>query len=402
MPIKVLIVEDMATYRTIIDRSLKEIDDVEVVGKVSNGKKALEFLAHTPDVDLITLDVEMPIMDGLSTLKALRRENKSYDVVMLSGLSDQAASLTINCLELGAVDFVLKPQGSSFFENQKELVEHLRNIISNIRRRSLFTRTRPSRMDRSSSTNEASPTPRQTRSVRPATTPTSSFTPTPSPARDTKPATPAPPKRKRLIQPRPKIFLIGVSTGGPRALSEVFDNLKGPLPFPVLIVQHMPPKFTRSLAMSLDKKSDINVVEAADGDVLENGKVYIAPGGYHMVLMHDPDFGFVIATNQDPPVHSCRPAVDVLFKSAVEHFKTGEIVAMIMTGMGRDGADGCEILANAGAYIVSQSEESCTIYGMPKAVEDAGLSDEVIDLEEIPAFIQKMASRASLSNRIKK
>lgn len=396
MPINVLIVEDMATYRTIIDRSLKEIEDVVVVGKVSNGQKALEFLAQKPDVDLITLDVEMPVMDGLATLKALRQQNKSYDVLMLSGLSDQAASLTIKCLELGAVDFVLKPQGSSFFENQKELVEHLRAIISNTRRKSLFSRNRSTRTELPARDKGSQTRTRATRAPLLKSTTAAAATS----AKETR--APSVNKRKRLIQPRPKIMLIGVSTGGPRALSEVFDNLKGPLPFPVLIVQHMPPKFTRSLAMSLDKKSDIEVVEAADGDVIENGKVYIAPGGYHMVLLHDQDFGFVIGTNRDAPVHSCRPAVDVLFKSAIKHFKTGEVVAMIMTGMGRDGSDGCQDLADAGAYIVSQSEESCTIYGMPKAVEDAGLSDEVIHLEDIPAFIQKMVSRASLSNRMKK
>jgi two-component system chemotaxis response regulator CheB len=393
LPIKVLIVEDMATYRTIIDRSLREIEDVEVVGKVSNGKKALEFLQHTPDVDLITLDVEMPVMDGLATLKALRRDNKNYDVLMLSGLSDQAASLTIKCLELGAVDFVLKPQGSSFFENQKELVEHLRQITSNMRRKSLFTRARKPRRELPPA--EPSRPSRPTRQARTPAPPASLVTP------KEKTLSP-PPRRKRLIQPRPKILLIGVSTGGPRALSEVFDHLKGPLPFPVLIVQHMPPKFTKSLAVSLDKKSDIEVVEGADGDVLEQGKVYIAPGGYHMILLHDPDFGFVLGTNQEPPVHSCRPAVDVLFKSCVKHFKSGEVVALIMTGMGRDGADGCDALAKVGAYVASQSEETCTIYGMPKAVEDAGLSDEVVDLEEIPNFITKMANRASLSNRINK
>lgn len=190
MTIKVLIVDDMATYRSIIGRSLSQIDGVEVVGKVSNGKRALEFIEENP-VDLITLDVEMPVMDGLATLHELKRKKVKAEVLMLSGLSDQAAQLTIKCLELGALDFVLKPQTASFLENQNQLVEHMKNIIMGMKR---SVRTPPTRVI-------AKPLPLQPRIA------------------------PKPVERiPRLGFARPKICLIGVSTGGPKALAEVLKT----------------------------------------------------------------------------------------------------------------------------------------------------------------------------------
>lgn len=173
---------------------------------------------------------------------------------------------------------------------------------------------------------------------------------------------------------------------GPR---RSFENLKGPLPFPILIVQHMPPKFTTSLALSLNRKGQIPVVEAMDGDVLENNKAYIAPGGYHMFLLRDEDFGLVLGTNQDRPVNSCRPSVDVLFESVAPLFRNGEVLCIIMTGMGRDGADGAATLSKAGAFVAIQSEQTSTIYGMPKSVEELGIQDEILDLQDIAPFISK-------------
>ncbi|CAM2006589.1 chemotaxis-specific protein-glutamate methyltransferase CheB [Acanthopleuribacter pedis] len=391
---RVLIVEDMATYRTIIARSLAEIDDTKVVGRVSNGKKALDFLEKN-EVDLITLDVEMPIMDGLATLKELRKRRLHIDVVMLSGLTDQAASLTIKCLELGAVDFVLKPATNSFAENQKLLVDSLSAIIANLRRRAAFRSRFKSNQRTKTSAPPASGTPSRRTSLlkdKPAGS-TSSAPAAPAPSQEAKPATGF---RRRLSLPRPKLLLIGVSTGGPKALSEVFDHLRGPLPFPILIVQHMPPKFTKSLADSLNRKTDIEVSEAMDGDLVKPNCAYIAPGGYHMVLMKDEDFGYILATNQTPPVNSCRPSVDVLFDSVQPFFNQGEIAALIMTGMGRDGADSCERLHKKRHYIMSQSAETCTIYGMPKAVEDLGLPDQVLDLEDIAPTIMKLGKQAAM------
>ncbi len=381
----------MATYRTIIARCLSEIDGVEVVGRASNGQKALEFL-ETNEVDFITLDVEMPVMDGLATLKELRNRRINVNVVMLSGLSEQAAQLTIQCLELGAVDFVLKPQTASFVENQNQLVQHLKSIMGNVRRKSLLFRRRPSFPA------PPAPAPSSAQAQRPNRPSLAERAAAAAASSAVTPPTPAPQrqigKKSSLSLKKPKVLLIGVSTGGPRALATVFENLKGPLPFPILIVQHMPPKFTKSLADSLDKKGTIPVVEAADGDILEPNKAYIAPGGFHMCIERDEDFGFVVALNQDPPVHSCRPSVDVLFNSVTPLFQSGDVVALVMTGMGRDGADGAEALRRAGAFIGIQSEDSCTIYGMPKAVEELGIQDEIFDLDDIAPFIIKLARRS--------
>lgn len=341
----------MSMYRVVISRVLSQIPEIEVVGEVAHGRKALAFLDEH-EVDLVTLDVEMPIMDGLDTLREIRRTHPHVDVVMVSALSDQAARLTIKCLQMGAVDFVLKPQGDSFIENQRALSDKFRDIVANLG------------------------TPKRTGSrTRPAA---------PSPKPEPRPK----PPRAPLLSP--KIILIGISTGGPKVLTEVFDHLNVKLKVPILIVQHMPPKFTTSLAMSLNSRGPVPVMEAEHEMIVEPGNTYIAPGGYHMLLERQ-DKSLRLLLNTDPPVNSCRPAVDVLFDSAVSLFRRGDVVAMVLTGMGRDGADGARRLHEAGAYVAIQSEATCTVFGMPKAVHDLGIQHEILDVEQIAPFIVRLA-----------
>ena len=356
LALKTMVVDDMATYRSIISRSLEQIDGTVVVAKLANGKKALEFLARH-QVDLVTLDVEMPILDGLTTLKAMKQLKPEVDVIMVSGLSEQATGLTIKCLQLGALDFVAKPQANSFVENRDRLKQSLKNIIDGIHRRNRATRMGPHLQ--------------------------------------------APPvsgsavgELRKKAGLNPKLVMIGISTGGPKALADVFEALDRPLPFPLLIVQHMPPRFTRSLAASLNRKSAVTVVEASHGQVLENNVALVAPGGYHMVLRRNQEGCLEVTLNLDPPVLSCRPSANLLFESAAPLFQPGELVALVMTGMGRDGVQGAAVLAERGAYIVSQSERSCTIYGMPKAIEESALQNEVLDLDQIGRFILELAAMA--------
>ncbi|PIE02544.1 MAG: chemotaxis response regulator protein-glutamate methylesterase [Acidobacteria bacterium] len=358
--LKTLIVEDSAIYRTIIARSLRAVEGAEVIGKASNGKQALFFLKHH-DVDLITLDVQMPEMDGLETLVELKRRGFEKPIVMLSGLSDQSRELTIKCLQLGALDFILKPESSDSRENQKELQLKLQKIVGDI---SILSARREKRKKKPDWLE------RRVCSVK-----GHSLLP---PPREPKPS----------LLKTPSLVMIGISTGGPKALNEVISQLKGSLEFPVLIVQHMPPHFTKSLASNLNERCALEVKEAEAGEEVCPGVIYIAPGGLHMELNKTNKLSLILHKKQ--PVNSCRPSVDTLFFSASGLFNPGELVVLVMTGMGRDGAAGCSRLIQEGAFVGIQSEESSTIFGMPRSVAEEGNYHEIFNLSEIAEFLNSL------------
>jgi len=359
--LRTLIVDDSATYRTVISRSLRAIEGVQVLGKASNGKQALFFLEHH-EVDLITLDVQMPEMDGLETLKELKKKGFKKPIIMLSGLSDQARDLTIKCLQLGALDFILKPDNTDVRENQKLLRSKLEMIINDL-----------------SQSGHSSQKTHGLSSLRRRVT-----APIPSQIQQSRVPKPS-------IFKRPQLLMIGISTGGPRALNEVLTQLKPRLNFPILIVQHMPPKFTKSLAENLNQKCDLEVKEAEGGEEILPGHIYLAPGGFHMEINKTNKLNLIL--NKKPPVNSCRPSVDTLLLSASGLFNRGEVVVLIMTGMGRDGADGCAQLIHEGTFVAIQAEQSCTVYGMPRSVAEEGNYNEILELDEIPGFINSLATR---------
>ncbi len=357
MALRALVVDDTVTYRKILSDVLKEIPGIELAGSAASGAIALKKMAQNP-VQLVLLDVYMPDMDGVETLKRIKKEFPDVAVVMVSGISTRNADITIEALSHGAIDFVRKPDGPDAAANFLELKNDLQSVL-----RFVTIRNITSGMHTSAGAPVA---------------PHASF--------------PVPPPAPVVSRPAPRSFAvcaIGVSTGGPEALTKLVPAFSGPLPVPILCVQHMPPMFTKSLADSLAKKSKISVVEACDGEPVVAGKMYIAPGGHHMVVRKK-DGAAVIGINDEPPENSCRPAVDVLFRSVASVYGDQGVLAVVLTGMGSDGCNGVRTLKRKGCYCLTQSEQTCVVYGMPRAVDEAGLSDKSLPLSEIAGQIETM------------
>ncbi len=357
--IKALVVDDTIVYRKIVGDVLKSISGVEVVGTANNGKIALSKIDSLKP-DLITLDIEMPEVNGIEVLQALKNHAESPTVIMLSTLTQQGSEMTIKALELGAFDFVAKPSEGRMAENIKKVQEALGPIVETLKRQK-STRLRIR--------NKIKDTPRRIQPVAPRKIPTRSARPT--------------------LRSKSEIVGIGISTGGPNALGKMIPMLPGNLNVPVLVVQHMPPMFTASLANSLNSKSDLEIKEAEDGDILAPGKVLIAPGGKQMKILAGAD-GITrkIKITDDPPENSCKPSVDYLFRSIAQHY-VGRSTGVIMTGMGSDGTKGLVQMKENGAIVIAQNEETCTVYGMPKEPVESGVADVVASLDTIAAEIVK-------------
>lgn len=339
--IKVMVVDDSAFMRFSITKHLNMTPNIQVIVSASDGREALQLL-ETYHPDVITLDVEMPRLDGLSTLKEIMAHHPC-PVIMLSSLTKEGASETIRALTLGAVDFVAKP------ENKANISEVMNEVVSKIIK---VVNAKVFSIPISIKTREN--TPQIAKTVRPMT------------AND-------------------KVLIIGSSTGGPRALNTLVPELEK-IPAAVLIIQHMPVGFTHSLADRLDAVSKLKIKEAEPGDQLEVGKALLAPGGFHMVLDEDKR----IALNQNPTVHGVRPAIDVTMFSAVQHFGKS-IVGVILTGMGVDGTSGSTLIHSSGGYIFAEAESSCVVWGMPRSVAEAGAADVVLPLQEIaPALMDHL------------
>lgn len=344
--ISVLVVDDSVVVRRVIVDALEAEPDIRVVGTAANGRIALTKIAQL-NPDIVTLDIEMPELDGLGTLRELRKTNRTLPVIMFSTLSVAGATATLDALSAGASDFVTKPSNTgSFAEAQRmireQLVPKIHSLTGNALRRPGFT--------------------------------------TPPPPVRPRPLAPVPPRTGKLAA-----LTIAASTGGPDALSKVIAKLPANLPVPVLIVQHMPPVFTKMFAERLDRGSAVKVVEATDSVPVQPGVVYLAPGDYHLTVTARPG-GVVTRLNQGPPENSCRPAADVLFRSVAEVYGATAL-AVVLTGMGQDGMRGADRLHQAGAEVIAQDQASSVVWGMPGAVVAAGLADTVLPLEEIGAFL---------------
>ncbi len=360
--IKVLVVDDSAYMRHVLKSSLSAHPDIEVVDTARDGLDGLAKIdALQPDV--VTLDLEMPRMDGFEALKRIMATHP-LPVIILSSLSQEGADATIHALHLGAIDFVPKPAngGLSLQAVAETLVAKIRQVAGADTRKLQAHKARP---------------------IAPAA---------PTPAA----APPAPSLWGERLQPGRDgrtIVIIGTSTGGPRALHEVVPRLPGSLPAGVLIVQHMPPGFTRSLAQRLNDVSALQVKEAELGDVIRPGVALLAPGNHHMVISGHG----TVSLDDRPPEHGVRPAVDVTMESVARTYGANS-VGVVLTGMGTDGTRGARLIKAAGGRIIAEDQSSCIIYGMPRSVIEAGLADRVAPLERIAAEIVKMsAGRASSS-----
>jgi len=363
--IRVLVVDDAVVVRKIVTDALSNDPTLEVVGTASNGRLALSRIPQL-NPDVVTLDIEMPEMNGLEALKEIRKVYPRLPVIMFSTLTERGAAATLDALSLGASDYVTKPSnvGSVVQAQQRvrdELVPKIHALcwrVGGVAR----PHEAPSSGRAASGLKTMAPPVTVGGAIRLA-------------------------KPNDALRPRIDIVAIGVSTGGPNALAQIFQRLPHDFPVPIVIVQHMPPLFTKLLADRLTAESPIKVEEGTAGSVLTAGKAYIAPGNYHMVVRNEGGI-LRLATNQEPAENSCRPAVDVLFKS-VAAAVGGNTLAVILTGMGQDGLRGCEFVAEAGGEVVVQDQMSSVVWGMPGIVAGAGLANRVLPLDQIAADIVK-------------
>jgi len=374
--IQVLIVDDSAVMRRVIRGALLTHPDINVIGTANDGAAAVAFVQHTrPDV--VIMDIEMPVMDGLEALREIRKFDWALPIIMFSSLTHVGAESTLAALTGGASDYAAKPSNLSDPKECNALFNE--TLIPKIR--ALCKKKGTS----STSTQPQFTRPPQSTAVtpKPAIPPIASAS---ASATSTAPSTPA-----RFTFKSVEAVCIGVSTGGPAALAKVFAAWSEPLSVPVFIVQHMPPQFTELLAKKLTTISGMPVNEPVDGEVALAGHAYIAPGGYHMIIK---DLGgrVTMHLNQDPPENFCRPAVDVLFRSAAKVYAS-RLLGVVLTGMGSDGMLGAQQISASGGQIIVQDEATSLIWGMPGAVVQAGLADKVLPLDEIPTEISIRISR---------
>lgn len=345
---RVLVVDDSPFMRKLISDLIESDPSLQVIGLAKDGFEAVEMVRRL-NPDVVTLDVEMPGMNGLETLKQILQTHP-VPVLMFSAQTEKGAQVTIEALEIGAVDFIHKPTGILSLERVKaELLHKLKTAAQVKVRRPTAQALQAPASDKAPATG---------RGITPARVIA----------------------RKRTFD---HLFAIGTSTGGPKALQTVLTALPKEFPYPILIVQHMPPKFTHSLARRLDHLAKIPVVEAVDGQLIEGGVAYLAPGGYHMEAIFREPREYRISLNQDLPRNGHRPSVDVLFES-VSRLPYLKLHYILMTGMGSDGAMAMLAAKQKGAAsTIAESEETCVVFGMPKAAIALGCVDYVVPLEQI-------------------
>lgn len=338
--IQVLVVDDSAVVRGLIARALETDPAINVAGTAMHGEAALGWMRRHP-VDVVILDVEMPVMDGLTALQHIQSEFPGVKVVMASSLTQAGAETTVKALALGAADCIAKPVAKNTADSISQLLDRLVPLVKALGKQ--LTTATPSR----------------SKSV--------------------------PSSRRSLHTVKPKAVVIGTSTGGPNALSLLLSALPVDFPLPILIVQHMPAAFTPMLAKHIAQDTGRPCIEAINGGTIERGHTYVAPGDYHLVVDKQGDH-MVTLLNQGPKQHYCRPSVNPLFKSASEWYRRA-LLAVMLTGMGEDGIEGTRVVADNGGVVIAQDEASSVVWGMPAAVVNAGLAAHVLPLDEIASAI---------------
>ena len=357
--LRVLVVDDSAVYRKIISTAVDNTGMAVVEHTASNGVLALERLEHGL-YDVVLLDVNMPEMDGIEALSKIKYRWPSIQVIMISGTGGKNAEITLRALELGAVDFLVKPLEADYEKNMEVVGTHLKLLFAQIQMKDFGKEFL-----------------RETAKKEPLT--------------------------QEVLLQAAKVHLTGVdliviasSTGGPVALEQIFGEIDKGFAKPVLVVQHMPPDFTKVLAQNLDRKSGVRVIEGNDGEVIRAGQAILAPGGFHMTVKTMEYSNRCVKLDQSEFVLGVRPSADVLFKSIANAYQGARILAVVLTGMGSDGMAGvAELKRQCKCYCITQNEASCVVYGMPRSVVEAGLSDESSDIIHIARRIQDIAKNGS-------
>ncbi len=358
--LRVLVVDDTVLYRKVVSDVLGELPGVKVVGSAHNGKAALGKIANLKP-DLLILDIEMPEMDGLEALRRMAKDAPTVGALMLSSLTEEGSDATLKAMELGAFDFIPKPQNNNLKDNRDELKKSMAPILK------AFARHRDvRRILKGVGTQEIRGQPK-TALQRPRTHSVGTA----------------------AVQHRSRIVAIGISTGGPVALAHFLPEMPAKLGAPLLIAQHMPPIFTASLAKNLDRRCAITVKEAVDGEEILPNTAYIAPGGKQMKVAHERLKNIkMIRITDDPPENGCTPSADYLFRSVAKHFGDSA-TGVIMTGMGADGAKGLQLMKEKGAAIIAQDEATSVVFGMAKKSIEAGVVDLIAPLEQIAKHIRR-------------
>lgn len=364
-PYRVLVVDDSAVIRGLLTRALEADPEIRVVASVSNGLMAVSAVERQV-IDVVVLDIEMPVMDGLTAVPKIIAASPGIKVIMASTLTVKNAEVSLRALQAGAADYLAKPTST------RELggaADFSRDLLTKVKALGAVARSTPGRGQRKPLAATASVVPLAERRISPKT-----VTLNPAPVRS------------------PDVIAIGSSTGGPQALFEMLGSLAG-VTQPILITQHMPATFTTILAEHIQRHCRVVCAEAKDGEAIVGGRVYVAPGDFHMTVATQSGKA-VIALNKNPPENFCRPAVDPMLRSIVAHYGRA-VLAVILTGMGQDGLRGCETVLAAGGSVLAQDEATSVVWGMPGAVATAGLCSQVLPVKDIGPAIRRIAARSA-------
>jgi len=349
---RVMVVDDSAVIRTLLTRTLEADTGIKVVASAGNGQRAIDLLSRT-EADVVVLDIEMPVMDGITALPQLVAARPGVQVVMASTLTRKNADISMRALELGAADYVAKPTSAEIGnaeEFKRELVGKVKALGQVARRRFAVAGV-------------AKPRPASSIALR------------------------------QSVQHPAQAIVIGSSTGGPQALFSALKAMPAGFPLPILIAQHMPPTFTSILAEHIGQASGLPTAEGRDGELVRPSRIYVAPGGIHMTVATQGS-SRVIRLVDSPPENFCRPAVDPLWRTAAAAYGPA-LLAVMLTGMGQDGLKGAEAIVAAGGSVIAQDEATSVVWGMPGAVAKAGLCSAVLPLAEISPFVRRVAMRTA-------
>ena len=391
--VRVLIVDDSALMRNLISKIIEQTPGLVIAGKAMNGEFALE---HIPGCrpDVIVLDIEMPVMNGLEFLLEKKRRGIDIPVIMLSSLTTEGAAVTMQCLELGASDFLTKPGGAGL-SDLSSTANHLADLL--ISYGGTYARSKGRKI---------APPKRIDGFLASALRKNDEERGAPAVSHESRPAAPAAyssvfstvrhPKEPVVVKPlrepgRIEIIAIGISTGGPNALREVFSKIDPGLKQPILVVQHMPAGFTEEFANSLNGICPLEVKEAKDGDLIKGGRILIAPGNYH-IYVERKSLAMVVRLSDAPQRNGHRPSADVLFESVAEQYQN-RALGVIMTGMGNDGAVQLAEMRRQGAHTLGQDEHSCIVYGMPKVAFELGGVQKQVSLQDMAYEISRLANQ---------
>ncbi len=358
-PYQVMLVDDSSVIRGVLSRWLAADPAIEIVASVANGQAAVNSIDRV-DPEIVVLDIEMPVMDGLTALPLILKAKPDVQVLMSSTLTSKNAKISLQAMSLGAADYIPKPSTNreviSSQSFQDEIIGKIKGLAESKRKQLGLALYKEGRTKNT--------------------------------------ATKPPDKLKKEINlhsqslTMPKIIGIGSSTGGPQALLKFLSGIKDDLKLPVVITQHMPAAFTKILAGHLTKATGLNCSEATDGMILEGGRVYIAPGEYHMVVSKEDD-RYYLRLNQEAPENFCRPSVNPMFKSLTQEFGAS-VLGVILTGMGHDGLEGSKIIVDGGGTIIAQDEETSVVWGMPGAVSEAGICSAVMPIDQLASKAQRI------------